>query len=94
MKVENKTFGYVKGNLKVKNDGSLEVEPTKELQTQWQSNGDKPQFDTWLLHLPPINLYNVELVYLAFGYRNDVRSELDTKYELRDVESLSTTTRK
>lgn len=35
----------------------------------------RPQFDTWLLHLPPINLYNVELVYLAFGY--------DTKWDLR-----------
>lgn len=54
----------------------------------------RPEFSTWLLSLPPINLYNVELVYLAFGYRNDVRSELNTKYELRDVESLSTTTRK
>lgn len=28
----------------------------------------KYEFDTWLLHLPPINLYNVDLVYLAFGY--------------------------
>ena len=36
----------------------------------------KPVFDTWLLHLPPINLYNVELVYLAFGY--------DTRYDIKE----------
>jgi len=34
----------------------------------------KYEFDTWILSLPPINLYNVELVYLAFGY--DQRWEL------------------
>lgn len=40
----------------------------------------KPQFDTWILHLPPINLYNVELVYLAFGYdqRWDIKNERNT----------------
>lgn len=42
-----------------------------------------PEFSTWLLSLPPINLYNVELVYLAFGYRNDVRSELDQRWDMR-----------
>ena len=42
------------------------------------------EFRTWLLELPPINLYNVELVYLAFGYRN-ARSELDTRYDLSAV---------
>lgn len=36
-----------------------------------------PAFDTWILHLPPINLYNVDLVYLAFGY--DMRWELKEK---------------
>ena len=36
----------------------------------------KPEFRTWLLELPPINLYNVELVYLAFGY--------DTRYDLKE----------
>ena len=36
---------------------------------------EKYQFDTWVLHLPPVNLWNVDLVYLAFGY--------DTKYTLR-----------
>ena len=36
------------------------------------------EFDTWVLHLPPINLYNVELVYLAFGY--DQRWDLKEKY--------------
>lgn len=45
----------------------------------------KPKFDTWLLQLPPINLWNVELVYLAFGYdqRWDLRaasSDLKEKY--------------
>jgi len=34
-----------------------------------------PEFNTWLLELPPINLWNVELVYLAFGY--------DTRYDLK-----------
>ena len=38
----------------------------------------KYEFDTWVLHLPPINLYNVELVYLAFGY--DIRWDLKEKY--------------
>jgi hypothetical protein len=38
----------------------------------------KPQFDTWLLQLPPINLWNVELVYLAFGY--DQRWDIKEKY--------------
>ena len=33
-----------------------------------QEERKKYEFDTWLLHLEPINLYNVELVYLAFGY--------------------------
>lgn len=36
----------------------------------------KPEFDTWLLHLPPVNLYNVDLVWLAFGY--------DRRYELKE----------
>ena len=36
----------------------------------------KPEFSTWLLELPPINLYNVELVYLAFGY--------DMRYDLKE----------
>ena len=45
---------------------------------------ESPQFDTWILHLPPINLYNVELVYLAFGYRNDVRSELDQRGDIKE----------
>lgn len=35
-----------------------------------------PEFSTWLLELPPINLYNVDLVYLAFGY--------DMRYELKE----------
>ena len=35
---------------------------------QKENENVNPQFDTWLLHLPPINLYNVDLVYLAFGY--------------------------
>lgn len=43
----------------------------------------KPQFDTWLLQLPPINLWNVELVYLSFGYRN-VRSELDQRWDIKE----------
>lgn len=38
----------------------------------------KYEFDTFLLHLPPINLYNVDLVYLAFGY--DIRYEIKEKY--------------
>lgn len=38
----------------------------------------KNQFDTWLLHLPPINLWNVELIYLAFGY--DQRWDIKEKY--------------
>jgi len=39
-----------------------------------------PEFDTWVLHLPPINLYNVELIYLAFGY--DMRYDLkENRYE-------------
>ena len=38
----------------------------------------KYEFDTWLLHLPPINLYNVDLVCLAFGY--------DTKWNLKQKE--------
>lgn len=38
--------------------------------------GDKYEMDSWVLHLPPINLYNVELVYLAFGY--------DTKWDIRN----------
>lgn len=36
----------------------------------------KPEFDTWLLALPPINLYNVDLIWLAFGY--------DRRYELKE----------
>lgn len=51
-----------------------------------QEERKKYEFDTWLLQLPPINLYNVDLVYLAFGY--------DVRYDLMDVESHSTTTRK
>lgn len=39
----------------------------------------KPEFNTWLLLLPPINLHNVDLVWLAFGY--DRRYELKEKYK-------------
>ena len=46
-------------------------------------NGQPPEFSSWLLEMPPINLWNVELVYLAFGYRNDVRSELDQRWDIR-----------
>lgn len=44
----------------------------------------KYEFDTWVLHLPPINLYNVELVYLAFGY--DMRYDLKEQYEQQKVQ--------
>lgn len=47
-------------------------------------DGDKYEMDSWVLHLPPINLYNVDLIYLAFGY--------DVRYELRA--SLDATLRK
>lgn len=40
-------------------------------------NGQPPEFSSWLLEMPPINLWNVELVYLAFGY--------DMRYELSDL---------
>ena len=36
-------------------------------------NGQPPEFSTWLLKMPPINLWNVNLLWLAFGY--DVRIE-------------------
>lgn len=39
-----------------------------------QEKRKRPEFSTWLLSLPPINLYNIELVYLAFGY--DMRYDL------------------
>jgi len=42
---------------------------------QQPSEKEKYQFSTWLIELPPINLYNVDLVYLAFGY--------DNRYELK-----------
>ena len=38
----------------------------------------KYEFDTFLLHLPPINLYNVDLVWLAFGY--DLRWDIKEQY--------------
>lgn len=44
-----------------------------------QKEKRKPGFDTWLLALPPINLYNVDLIWLAFGY--DRRYELKEKYK-------------
>lgn len=42
----------------------------------------KYEFDTWILSLPPINLYNVELVYLAFGYdqRWDIRKDINENF--------------
>ena len=44
----------------------------------------KYEFNTWLLSLPPINLYNVELVYLAFGY--DMRYELSVaRRDLKEI---------
>ena len=46
-----------------------------------KQNDQPKEFSTWLLELPPINLYNVDLVYLAFGY--DMRWDLKEKYEQR-----------
>jgi hypothetical protein len=46
-------------------------------------NGQPPEFSTWLLKMPPINLWNVELIYLAFGYdsRYDLKKELYERME-------------